>query len=849
MFSTMVSVSDLAGVKELFPSSPGASESTTRSTGNLNTSAKPSEHSEDYHHRIVIKTPSRTNGDEIEAQLETTFTTPIQSVQTVELQQTVSPISHASSVTNQELQRDLHEESREPPSPFKLGPLTPNGEAQPSMQNGSPIAGCLAPTLGHNESTSGVDDSTGTGSETEFVDLTGFFILLQRREWKKVLEFLLDNPNASKQTIQSQNGVTPLLHIVLRHGPPITVLNVLLSQDHGGKNKSHSIWKQADMNGRLPLHAACSCGPDARVDVISKIVKADPDALRTPTKNKDGRLPLHLAVVTNASEKVVLELLTHYPDASFLPDAHGKIALEYARNSCYGHNRLVVALEWAPMLVTASKAGCDRITSAYETKLDSLRQAHASYEDQLRGCYEKEKMELTREQIQSNHELTSEKERNIVLAEALLETRKSNKSLIQENEELQKKLDRELLIRRTRMTMRDEELKRILLGNHKSTGRKGKDNDENNNTTEEQNVQRETSDDILAEDDEDCLLSSSSKTSVSILLRRMVKGYESSKQRNQSYKELLDRQRDTVRNLNLLLSAKEDELRQSNRRSRNEEVELKAANERVDQLASMHRAAVADLAKARAEVEELQRVDSERARKLAHSERRLKIQERRLTGVQSLIASLNSLNDDSMESLEEDKQAKCNDESVSTNDNKPAEVSALAHSSIGRKENEVSVEIEMVAAQFECYVLNSSATQQREVDLSTELAAESAINNSHSSEGRLPNIPEELHTDNTTNTMPKTPPSKQKVVESTVAEQKSIDDKGLKWSNETPQTLSIRTVTTATGSEDIMEDEYIQLCIPQTPPIPKQVGGRGGQEYDVECSPILTPTLDLTCEI
>ena len=81
-------------------------------------------------------------------------------------------------------------------------------------------------------------------------------------------------------------------------------------------------------------------------------------------------------------------------DASFKPDSHGKIPIEYAQDACYGHNRLVVALEWAPMFLAASQAAFKRVAKATETKLNSLREAHASYEEQLENRYNTEKTEL-----------------------------------------------------------------------------------------------------------------------------------------------------------------------------------------------------------------------------------------------------------------------------------------------------------------------------------------------------------------------------------------------------------------------------------------------------------------------
>jgi len=911
----------------------------------------------------------------------------------------------------------------------------------------------------------------------------------------------MDHPNASRQTIHSKNGITPLLHIVLRHGPPLPVVDLLLahyrdcnrsttiqttnggetnnsSNNNSNKNEEHghdsntkdnntnnnkkkgntnkitvttpsssspssspssssppsstpssppvSIWKQTDTNGRLPLHAACSCHPDGatfpHLDVIARIIDADPDATAVRTKNKDGRLPLHLAVVANAPECVVLELVIRHPGAAFLPDAHGIIPIEYARDSCcrHGHNRLVVALEMAPMLLKTARAAAERVEASQNAKLESLRAAHASYQQQLSQRCEsdrdREQQNLLQERLTHRETLADEKERNIVLARALLREREASLPLLREteelrdkNEELQQKLDRELLVRRARTKLRDEELKRILLagGNNADTstvtgtstgtgtgasssaasrnkntgntqerttdasgspGEKNKDesgnDDDDDATTTTTTINNSYQNDTEEEEENHggalpsspslsssfsfTLSSSFTKTPLPKLLKRISRGYESSKRRNRHYREQMDRQRETVRNLNLLLSAKEQELARVKRKARTDQrqqtqartLSVASSNNRLDQLAVLHRSALAKLAKAEDEVDRLKRTDAERQRKLLHSERRLKIQEKRLAGVQILIASLTSINENHNANVtgtvndnvndndngndngngngvqttttvgeKEDRPSPTNnsgdvdhDVDVDVDDEskcgRGASSGTVTSFSTRRKEAELSAEIherEAAAASTKARFDSSGGSgidnlaksllaRREEADLSAELAVGAAIADDSQvsdddddddddddgvvilkeAEGKtdsegdpaqmapLPNAKTDAKVNVSEEVVSAEQQQQQQRQQSPPPMNKSESNrvpKGSKWAvaGGTPQTISIRTVTTAaTSAEDGSGDGCsIEISIPRTPspspPVPEQVGGRSGHELDACYSPLATP--------
>ena len=719
-----------------------------------------------------------------------------------------------------------------------------------------------------------------SSTDDDFVDLTDFFILLQRREWQSVYEFLVKNPQASRQTIHSKNGTTHLLHNVLRHGPPLPVLNALLANiappgDKTG-NASSSIWKQLDTNGRLPLHAACSCGPDASLDVITKLISADPEALQTRTKDHHQRFPLHLAVLTNASEDVVMELIINYPDASFRPDSHGKIPLEYAQDSCYGHNRLVVALEWAPMFLAAAQAAYNRVIKASEQKLNSLREAHASYVEQLEERLNSEKLVLVEEQIQCSNDLTNEKERNIALAEAMLELKESEKDLIREKEALKSKFDREVLIKNIRMKMRDNELRKILFrkqGNGPSKQTENNEEKELEEKEDKETSEKEEQNEAGAEANLESISNSlPSDLPLPRLLGRMSDGYESSKRRNEMYKKCLERQRATARKLNELLSTKESELNQANRKSRADAFSLQAAIDRAEDLSAKHESTLVDLAKAREEAERLKRIGLERDQKLAHSERRLKIQEKRLSGVQDLIESFKAakaIDDDRLDLIQEETDRELD---IGGNSNKlgfGGSASATTNSSTILKpvdlSVDLSVEIEMAAmaaAHLDDSINSHEYLGSREADLSAELADNFTKQQSSNWEGDnwdtesgsrgsnwIRDTIAEVARSDRENQYPESE-SGATLTKKEANIQEEKDWKVNKWEKQTvstPQTLSSSTVTTASRERDYFSDYNMAIGrnTPETPTVPEQVDSRCRREYDY-CSPLATPKLDFT---
>lgn len=730
----------------------------------------------------------------------------------------LSPISHASSTAHQQEQRHKQKDTREPPSPQKkTQQLQRVDHAKPSSNDNKSQSELK--TLVRETPTS-KNDAPNNGDDEDYVDLSEFFVFLEKRDWEKAFVFLKQNPKSSRQIIHSKKGTTPLLHIVLRHGPPSPVVNILLLQEAANDKALLPVWKRTDTHGRLPLHAVCSCGPAASLDVVSMLISVDPDALQVRTEDQHGRYPLHLAVVTNASEEVVMELMIHYPDASFMPDSHGKIPIEYAQDACYGHNRLVVALEWAPMFLAASQAAFKRVAKATETRLNSMREAHASYEGQLEERYNKEKMELLREQIRYSNELSSEKERNIALAEAMLAMKESEGELTREKDLLVSKLELEKSLRKSRAKQRDEELKQILLG--KSESLEGENEDDAKKDDQTVSSVSESLSGIFD--------ASSSKLPLPRLLKRISEGYENSKRRNELYKKSLERQRGIARNLNSQLADKEIDLQQANRKSRSKEISLQEAIDRAEDLAQKHQSALEELAIAKDEVERLQKIGTERERRYSHTQRRLKIQEKRLSGVQDLIDSLKAakaMAADRLDFIQEEDDDEESDTNRSGLIVPTTRIPSIKKPNADELSFDLSVEIEMAAmaaAQLEDgsssnindSVCSSPSMSRRETNMSIELSG--------SSEGKG---------------------EKGRIGSDRVREQTKTwgKNKGDKLTEGTPDTTTTTSSSRDDGSVGGSMGIVIIPDIAETPPVPKELRSRSRHEYD-QCSPLSALKLD-----
>jgi hypothetical protein len=448
--------------------------------------------------------------------------------------------------------------------------------------------------------------SVYSSSNSEPVDLTNLLKHIERREWMQVVKFFERCPHAPKQ--KAPSGNLPL-HEALKHNPPLPVVNLLLEMHDGALRTTGA-------HGYLPLHVACNCR-HIGVDVVTRLVVGNAAALRTREPTRDC-LPLHLAVQTGVSEEVLMELLTNYPEASFVQDNLGKIPLDYAQESVHHHNRSIVALETAPILLAAAQAAQTRVSKEFEFKMNGLRDAHKEYVRQLEERFEEERTSFLEDQIQFSNDLAQEKERNISLAEMLLDVKASEKSLIAQRDQLQVQLDQEIKEFRTMIETQEAELRLVL------------------EEADLQEAEVESSTDRALPGEE-------KKTDKSLrgTLKNLTKSFNDSKVETASLREELLRHQEMVRHLNELLTTKDDEISQLKQKLAEMESLHKAASEREAKLSEKHSASSKELSTLREEMEELKQISHESQSQLEKYRHTVEVQGNRLGTVKNLVATLN----------------------------------------------------------------------------------------------------------------------------------------------------------------------------------------------------------------
>jgi len=143
-------------------------------------------------------------------------------------------------------------------------------------------------------------------------------------------------------------------------------------------------------------------------------------------------------------------------------------------------------------------------------------------------------------------------------------------------------------------------------------------------------------------------------------------------------------------------------------------------------------------------------------------------------------------------------------------------------------------------------VTTSPSMRRREADLSAESAAVAAdVTTTPSAEDKEDIVIIEESTPNGDDLLLETTTSENALENVNVKKkQEPMNRKRANWVRGTPHTtLSILTVTTATSGEDGSGDDSIEISIPETSPVPEQVEGRNGREYD-ECSSLGVPNLE-----
>ena len=469
------------------------------------------------------------------------------------------------------------------------------------------------------------DDSTPTATATppiarptspivfEKVDLTNLLKHIERKEWMHVVKFFERYPNAPKQ--KAPSGDLPL-HEALKHNPPLPVVNLLLEMHENAL-------REIGACGYLPIHVAVLCR-NIGADVVTRLIMGYPGGLRTREPTKDS-LPLHLAVETGVSEDVLMAFLTNYPEASFVQDNCGRIPIDYANESVHHHNRSVVALEMAPILLATAQAAQARVAREHEIKMNGLREAHKEYTRQLEERFEEERASVLQDQIQFSNELAHEKERNITLAEMLLDLKTSEKSLISQRDHLQVELDKSISEFRTMIASQEAELQFVLEEVDVSEDEANENNREEGVTEEKKSSDRDIP--------ENNPLKSS--------LQRVVQGHKNAKAKNLALKEELTKQQDMVRHLNELLTSKDEELASLYHRLHEAESAHQTVAANANKLEGMNEATVKELNKIEEEMNRLKKLTHEQQAQLEESKRTINAQETRMNSIKTLVASLN----------------------------------------------------------------------------------------------------------------------------------------------------------------------------------------------------------------
>lgn len=462
--------------------------------------------------------------------------------------------------------------------------------------------------------------------------------LFSERDFRAATTVLHAVPRLARQPTPS--GSYPL-HEALVKGPvPLVLLDALLDGFEEAARK-------VGPDGLLPLHAACQYNSininmandtddnnDDDVEVVKRLIEAHPPALRW-REPQDDSLPLHVAVRNGASDAVLVELLTAYPEGSLIQNAHGQTPLEMQKQQQQQALSLLSssksstapapavtastsALTMAPMLLKAAQAAQARVAREHERKLHGMREAHSEYSRQLEERFQEERSGYVQDQIGLSEQLAHEKERNISLAEMMLEMKDAQQAMERRTKDLQGKLEVERSQAASKMNEQEQELAKIL----KASGA---------TETLDREVKKKAEDSGKA-----CLL-----TAVGSLVNDLRSQKEASNVMADDLKGQLQYKEDMVRHLNQLLAKKDEEIAKLTRQLKEREVSCQEATARGDKLQGVHETTLEKLNNVQEEASRLRKLSAKQQNHLNDAKRKIRIQENRLASIKSLVSSLN----------------------------------------------------------------------------------------------------------------------------------------------------------------------------------------------------------------
>lgn len=422
------------------------------------------------------------------------------------------------------------------------------------------------------------------------------------------------------------------LHEVCKQQPPLEVVDFLLELYPDAA-------KTPGKYGYLPLHYACSTNCSA--DVVARLIEVHPAATRCRDELDDA-LPIHLAAQWGASEDVMMEILTAHPEGSVMRDAAGRTPLDHAKRlpaTSEIRQAVLSSLETAPILVATAKAATARLTNEYETKLAGMQEAHAEYVRQLEERQEEEKTCFLEMEVQFHNALAEEKERNILLAEKLIEFQRKEEELVAERNEARILLESEREEAKHRDALKERELRTII---DSSMDPESEDHAENGrNKDGEEKDSRDVTETIGATT---ASLTSASCSSSTIPIPQQVgdlaKQYSSSKRQLAAATKDLQYNQNMVHHLNQLLSSKDQQIQTLKQKLDEKESAKSSATKRADTLATLQDGTQSELQQTREQLISLQEQTETQQQELIEANRLIHVQESRLGSIKSLVASL-----------------------------------------------------------------------------------------------------------------------------------------------------------------------------------------------------------------
>jgi len=446
------------------------------------------------------------------------------------------------------------------------------------------------------------------------------FELIEDEQWNDLMDLLQTTPKAAQYRHRVPKSVqfNLPLHEVCRRQPPVRVVNLLLD-----------LYDEAVLMpgqyGFLPLHVACGSG--ARYEVVSRLLEAYPGATQCRDDTK-GSLPLHLAAKWGAPEDVFMEILTTHPEGSFVVDLTGKTPLDLAKQlpDCEAKQRILMALETAPILVATAKSTARRVEREMESRLRTIQDTHTDFVRQMERRHEEEKTEFLQLEIQFHNELATEKERNCELAELILNHRKSEFKESDQKKSHMQRLESQRREVQERWETHKTGLKSALDGKF--------DSPLINNFEKE--IKDRGSGPGRAPDMEYSIRSDNDLEQVAFLVKTYRKTQDDLAKVNG---DLCDRD-DIISTMKETLEKKQEEIQGLTKKLQEMEMAKQECQERLDKMSSVCRSTVQDLNSTRNEMNRLSRKCDQQQQQLEENRRRQKVQNTRLGKLRDIVSML-----------------------------------------------------------------------------------------------------------------------------------------------------------------------------------------------------------------